>query len=481
MTFVNILIIFVSIINLFLGILILIKNKKDQKNIYLFLFIISIIFWSLSVIMEAIAGKIFWVQCSFFFGTLSFIIFTVFLREFLRGTYEFNKYIFYLFITFGLFFLSISFTNLMTSEMTVHQFQYYTEIIYNYGPLYNYILLYYLAILVYITIQMAKGYRNAQKFLKLQMKYFFIGMVIFAFASLLADIVMPRFGFFHSDNWGPISSIIIVLSLVYPITRYRLMDIRIIFKNFLIYVFTAIFIYITFYLFFLLQKNYFATINNFGSIIAGIIFAIIFTIALVFIQNWIKKSIQEHVYEDVYYSHEIIKGVGNELSKMIDLEKIISLTANTLKRNLNLERIAIMLKSDRFVNENEFIIVENQKFDKEKLLEFTKENILNFIQNANIIIRDELKEFNNSSHIELKIIDPLVKMMKDQQVQIILPLIESGKLLGFIFLGEKLYNNSYTKEDLEILESISEQYSIAIKNALIYKQAILVSEVLKKD
>jgi two-component system NtrC family sensor kinase len=53
--------------------------------------------------------------------------------------------------------------------------------------------------------------------------------------------------------------------------------------------------------------------------------------------------------------------------------------------------------------------------------------------------------------------------------EIALPLIFNKRLNGFIILGEKLSGDLFTSEDLDLLETLSSQTSLAIENASSYK------------
>jgi signal transduction histidine kinase len=49
-------------------------------------------------------------------------------------------------------------------------------------------------------------------------------------------------------------------------------------------------------------------------------------------------------------------------------------------------------------------------------------------------------------------------------------LIANKKLIGIIVLGSKVSGDAYTHEDLELLDTLSKQASVAIENARQYKQ-----------
>jgi len=60
--------------------------------------------------------------------------------------------------------------------------------------------------------------------------------------------------------------------------------------------------------------------------------------------------------------------------------------------------------------------------------------------------------------------------MKHIEASLCLPMIISNKLIGIIVLGSKVSGDAYTKEDLDLLTTLSKQATIAIDNARLYKE-----------
>lgn len=69
--------------------------------------------------------------------------------------------------------------------------------------------------------------------------------------------------------------------------------------------------------------------------------------------------------------------------------------------------------------------------------------------------------------------------MEHIEASLCLPLISSGKLIGIIVLGAKISNDAYTKEDLELLNTLTNQAGTAIDNARLYKEVQDFNKTLK--
>jgi signal transduction histidine kinase len=61
--------------------------------------------------------------------------------------------------------------------------------------------------------------------------------------------------------------------------------------------------------------------------------------------------------------------------------------------------------------------------------------------------------------------DLVKRMMISHRIELVLPLIQDNKTLGYLFLGDHLTSN-YTNRDIKVLNTISNELVIAIQNAL---------------
>src|SRR5258706_10958549 len=62
----------------------------------------------------------------------------------------------------------------------------------------------------------------------------------------------------------------------------------------------------------------------------------------------------------------------------------------------------------------------------------------------------------------------------------LLPLRHAGQFLGLIALGRKITEMRYTPEEMSLLETLANQTSVALKNALLYEEN-LTKSVLEEE
>src|SRR5205085_3922345 len=73
-------------------------------------------------------------------------------------------------------------------------------------------------------------------------------------------------------------------------------------------------------------------------------------------------------------------------------------------------------------------------------------------------------------------IDAAFAELKSAQVEIVIALARRGHLLGVVLLGPRRSGDAYFTRDLAFMESLAELASIALENALLYRQRIQILE-----
>ncbi|OQY12099.1 MAG: hypothetical protein B6I30_05570 [Desulfobacteraceae bacterium 4572_187] len=102
--------------------------------------------------------------------------------------------------------------------------------------------------------------------------------------------------------------------------------------------------------------------------------------------------------------------------------------------------------------------------------------MIKFMKNQHSpVVRKNLKK--KISEIEMP---DVLKDMKRLGAEIVLPMIFEGNLNGFIVLGEKLSGDLFTREDMDLLETLAGQSSLAVENARSYKSLNDLKETLEK-
>ncbi|MDP2930356.1 MAG: histidine kinase N-terminal 7TM domain-containing protein, partial [bacterium] len=109
------------------------------------------------------------------------------------------------------------------------------------GPLYPTFIFHMIFMAISSFAIMIAKYRKLIGIEKLQLKYLFLGLSIAGTATLFMNMIWPLLsGINNLSKYGPLSMILLIALTAYAITRYRLMDIRIILRRVFVHILVTV-------------------------------------------------------------------------------------------------------------------------------------------------------------------------------------------------------------------------------------------------
>lgn len=294
--------------------------------------------------------------------------------------------------------------------------------------------------------------------------------VLVAFGALVgigAFAYLPAYGI-SIFPFSFISGVIFTVVLAYAILRHRFMDIRIAAKNG--------FIFIVSFVITLAAGNLLWTfLGKINSNVSTDVFVVL-SVSLI-IYPFIRRMIERFANKRLFYSirnyHETIRSLSEALIKMIDMSQIVNKLVDTILGIMKLERGGVLL-IDGDGAEKRYRIQKVVGFNEENGISLVKDSFLTrqLEKTQKPLLLDELGLLANEvfGRIERENLTRLQEQMRKIEAALCLPLISNNKLIGIIVLGNKLSDEAYTEEDLNLLETLSNQTAVAIANARLYDQ-----------
>ena len=223
--------IFVVSINLGLGFVVLVNDRKNRTNRYFFYFMLSTAAWGLSnYFADSNQEHLFWTKL----------------------TYVSSVALAYLLLTFSIYFPSrqkqsrvlqyFSVAPIAISAMTyfgnniVSGYTLYDQgINVETGPLFWTLTLFYLLVFVAVITVLVRKYSKSDKILRHQLKYFVFGIVISIIWGVLFNLIIPTIsGSYYPSKFGPHGLIIFAGLAAYALLKEHLLDVRVIAVEFLV-------------------------------------------------------------------------------------------------------------------------------------------------------------------------------------------------------------------------------------------------------
>jgi len=321
-------------------------------------------------------------------------------------------------------------------------------------------------------------------FKRLQAKYLILGMLIYAGGSLVVSAIIPFF--LKTVAFIPMVaylSFFWIALTVYAFLKYRLMDIRVVLGKGTAYFLSLFTVVIVGVLSVFFNNRLSHPLSCFILVpTIGLLSILLFQLTKIY-----EKIASRYFYHTFYNAKMVIYDLEKKLAKVLNLKELSPLVAKTLKNTLKIEKIAVVLIREQ-EGEKKYDFQEIFGFDEKKLLLLIKSNPLeSYIKeksNKIILIKEEIySDIVKREKADRKIDSAAYNLKKEMEklgVEIIVRLLFENEIIGLIIIGEKISGESFTFQDLKLLESFSYRASAAFKNASLYSQIIKEKEELEK-
>ncbi len=256
--------------------------------------------------------------------------------------------------------------------------------------------------------------------------------------------------------------IFVPISLTFAVTRERLLQIDTVINRSLVYGLLSLF----------LVAVYFVTaavISRGVQMLTGkqddtaVIFLSTLTVALAFAlaRDWFQHLIDRTFYPDKLNFQQLLHQVGQDLSRTIAFEELITLLTETIPQRLGI-RSAGLLVPDQ---------------DEKHLRPYGT-----FAWNTPIAYEPELEEQlgDTSALLVDHKQDRSFLFLTIPEIQLWLPLYSHEQLIGLYGLGPKTSGTPYTSEEIEILCTLRHQIAISLDNTRLYHQIKLYNKSLEE-
>jgi signal transduction histidine kinase len=379
----------------------------------------------------------------------------------------------------GLFFLFLNFTDLFIVKVKlIFKSLYYNQAATLFYQVFFFI---WLSLVVWGFYELIVYYKKSSGIKKNQSLYLLVGMLI-GFSGGSTNF-LPMFGI-DIYPFGNFTIPIYCLISTFAILRYQLMDINVVIKRTAVYSLSAGLLTGLFVILVMTITNLFSAIVQVDSFKISVFAA--FLIAILFnpLRNKVQTIIDKVFYKKTYDYYATIRKVSRDLASIFDFQKIYSYVGDIIFSTLGLKRIYLLAA---IPGGSYGVVYHTKKEDKQKKKRANSEpDSINYDEkvrinnrswmvrfckkSGDIIVKDELQA------VEVKFGPKVVGWIKSElelfHGETVVPIFVDGRLSLLIILGEKLSGDMFTSEDINLLNTISNQTAIAIKNAGLYKDKI---------
>lgn len=460
-------------INLIVIFLVLFRKLKYAQNIYFSGINFGLVLWVFSNFSIDKSNNfqisLFWTKLSGI-GIMIFISFIVLffkqypLKQKLK-TNALTKYYLYFGLLLALFLI---FTNLLVANISIDFFPAQVS----YGPMYIPLIIWIITGIVISIYYFFNAYNKIDLKIKGQMNLIAISFSILILISIFTNLLLPNLGNKDLTRIGPITSLLFCLFNYILILRYQFLEIRIILGRITYFFLTGSVAYIAFYLIIIIENALFGSVFSPTAHLVGVVIAIAFVATFNYTNRFIRKQVNSRLINPFYDPNEEITDFNGKVTTTLDYEKIAQAAIETFAKTLRPSYEGLLV----IRNGNDDLPDSIKLFEgkTQKIFNVNELKLLQGIWKIVGFVPINVDKIENSfppifKNLESEIGRVTAEMNK-HNIKILYPLVQSGEILGILFLGQKEAELPYNSIENEFIASIANIASLALARAFLYTE-----------
>lgn len=458
-----------AVINIALAVLVLLHTRTHRAGRSFAWYLLSIAAWIISVSTiqphysdQVISNAI---HTTFFFTTLMLVSWVWFCVDFPRAADRAHRVAAWVITVSCLPWLYIAYTDLIISDI-IRKPGWVDAV---FGPLF---VPFYSWLLVIVTLTLVYLYRkglSVTNLERLQLRYILLGSVGLVLAGCTLTMLIPLLtGSSRYALFGPLSSLFVTVSTTYAIVRYRLMDIRLVVRTLLSYIFTIGLLSLLYAFMLPLIEGFTALVDlHLPFRLIGFIMAFILALLFEPVLLQMHELLDRFLCADRLDYRNALWDACRLLSPGHNYDSIAEELRESLEALYQPHGIAIYIPG--YHNQLTRITLTGVWAAAPATLLAADPVLAHAVATDEVLLAEELVRQPAPAHA-------LGAHLKAWGADVAVPLLAGAQVCGFVLLGEKLSGDVYTADDIGLLRILGKQAAIALINARHYDEMVLLNE-----
>ena len=283
-----------------------------------------------------------------------------------------------------------------------------------------------------------------------------------------------------NHSWSPaVRSTLIVAALIlgsgsiaWSMVRHRFLDANLIARKSILYAVTSGFLLVVY---FTIVRQIDAFLETVAGYDKTIFQTAMLLLALVLFQplfSWLEETLERFFLRDKGDHRTLLRRMSGEVLTVLDLDELADKVLTTLREGVP-ARTTVLLILPR--NRPAVVRGFGGNVDLDVIAAIPREALARLLDATEIVRRQEARPLAEERGL-IPAIDPLLRT----EPYLLFPLRHAGEFLGLIALGRKITETRYTPEEVSLLQTLTNQTSVAIKNALLYREN-LAKSILEEE
>jgi PAS domain S-box-containing protein len=472
------LIILAAFANLVLGAAVLFRSPRGLIHRYFAFFSWAVASWTLSnglvsAFAESNMGYL-WARLAFASATLIPMAFLKFASVFPTPEPAPSAIAMRVLMGTGAVTLIASLTSLIVRQTTSANGRLQVD----YGPLHLPFAVYFVISLGFSLFLLTQKLLRLKGIQQLQVRYLFIAVLTSAAGAVLTNLIVPIV--FHTSQfspYGPLFGILMVAVIAHAIVRHRLLDIRVVIRQGVVYICA---IGVAGGSFFLLAES-FKRLKGYNQsaipFVEALFLAVVVAIFFQPLKAFVQTSLNTYFYRRTYDYERTLREASRRLSTTLELHALLDYLAQVIDSTLKVDGVLICLKDQATNHFAKALARGSLEGPTPKLTDSFGKHIplINFLSSSReTLVRDDASQSLNDPDLGSAARD-LATLGGD----VAFPILDDHVLVGIVVIGAKRSGDPFFSNDLDLLATLIGQAALTMKNVHLYQQVVLINEYVE--
>jgi diguanylate cyclase (GGDEF)-like protein/putative nucleotidyltransferase with HDIG domain len=292
--------------------------------------------------------------------------------------------------------------------------------------------------------------------------YLLAGLIFMILANILSNIL--RDTHYTLSHIGLTGNAVLI---TYALLRYRLLDIQIVMKKWMVYTGVTVCVTLAYLALLLSLSNVLRLLPPHLGIPATVV--MVFLFACLF--NWVKAALDKGAdrlfYGGRYVHRQMLLNFASKMSNFINTKEIANALVGPLAKAVRAKQVSLLLPvNDHYATTFVARLTEDEQIVPVMLQRSSL--LTRWLENTGTpLLREGLE-----SNPNLRKLSPEDRSaLEMSQMEILCPIISKHKLVGILALSKKQPHGHYTRDDIDLVAMLAKESAVAIENAQIYAHA----------
>ena len=472
----------IAAVNIFIGILVFIKNPKRIANVTYLLVNFAISLWSISIFFYNNPTHFdtnTWLKIvygSSYFMLFSQMVFVYFFPKKLKDNFFVYSLLIFVALLPSAYVLFFKENVILSTEYISEEFKTVAKM----GPGYIVYTIPNLLGIVFLSIYFLRKGAKFVGYEKVQIKFYVLGSLLMFIPVVILDYIVPLF-FNNTDlyRYSPLFVVPFTVLVAYSILQNRFLDQKEILVQGVITLLKTAFLLFYLYAFYYIAEKYLLGIVGDSTFLIFFILTLFVVYLYSRYSNLVENLVKGILLRKTNTLDDLVNDFSKKNSGELNINKICINIRETVVKATNVSKLSVYL----FDNKKTRILFRYlYNIDLEGLQNLLE--ILDYwrsIGDQPMLISDELKRraIFEKKNINEKI-DKILDFMDQYKISAIFPLSNSNQISGVLLVGYKPQEIPFTVEEVKFLENIITNTSVAVGRSLLYKQVQDFNDTLKQ-